>query len=156
MKPSRVHNFGTYFISATTWERRSLFQTERTATLFIETLYVYRSRSAYELHEFVVMPNHFHVILTPTDVTLERALQFIKGGFSHRYGKEVNAKTEVWQRGFTDHRIRDGEDYVQHRNYLVTNPVKAGLCSEPSQYKYSSASGLYELDAVPQRLKPVT
>lgn len=102
------------------------------------------------------MPNHFHSILTPTDVTLERALQFIKGGFSHRFGKEVNAKAEIWQRGFTDHRIRDAEDYVQHRNYLIMNPVKAGLCSEPNQYRYSSASGLYKLDAVPQRLKPVT
>ena len=155
MKPGRVHNFGTYFVSATTWGRRTLFQAERTATLFIDTLYVYRTRSAYELHEFVVMPNHFHLLLSPTEVTLERALQYIKGGFSRRFGVEANSKAAIWQRGFTDHRIRDAEDYAKHRQYLITNPVTAGLCAEPNEYKFSSASDVYELDPVPQRLKPL-
>ncbi len=122
----------------------------------METLYLYRSRAAYLLHEFVLMPNHFHLILSPMDVTLERAVQLMKGGFSHRFGLEVSSKMEIWQRGFTDHRIRDAEDYAKHKRYLIMNPVEARLCSEPKQYKYSSASGSYELDAVPQRLKPLS
>ena len=156
MKPARVHNFGTYFISTQTWGRRSVFQTEKAASLFIEILYLYRSRAAYLLHEFVLMPNHFHLILTPVEITLERAIQLIKGGFSHRFRLEVNSKMEIWQRGFTDHRIRDVEDYAKHKRYLIMNPVEAGLCAEPKEYKYSSAAGSYELDPIPQRLKPLT
>lgn len=41
----------------------------------------------YLLHEFVVMPDHFHLILTPTGITLERAMQCIKGGFSFQLNK---------------------------------------------------------------------
>ena len=81
MKPTRVHNFGTYFVTAATWERRSLFGSDPWAKLFLKTLYEYRATGKYLLHEFVLMPDHFHLITTPLDVPLERALQFIKGGF---------------------------------------------------------------------------
>jgi REP-associated tyrosine transposase len=64
------------------FQRKSLFQVEKIASLFIEVLMNYRSEKKYLLHEFVVMPDHLHLIITPTQITLERALQLIKGGFS--------------------------------------------------------------------------
>ena len=101
------------------------------------------------------MPNHFHLILTPNGITLERAVQLIKGGFSHRAGKEISKNLEVWQRGFTDHRIRDAEDYAKHRQYILQNPIEARLCQKAEDYPYCSAAPGFELDPVPQRLKPV-
>ncbi len=68
---------------------------------------------------------------------------------------ERGRNLEVWQSGFTDHRIRDYADYEHHVEYLRFNPVRAGLCASPEQFVYSSASGLYSQDGVPQRLKPV-
>jgi hypothetical protein len=68
---------------------------------------------AYLLHEFVLMPDHLHLLITPT-VALERAMQLIKGGFSYRAKKELGTNAEIWQRGFADHRIRDAEDYDRH------------------------------------------
>jgi len=70
------------------------------------------------------MPEHVHLLLTPgAEITLERALQLIKGGSSHAMGAELGRKGEVWQRGFTDHRIRNGEDFERHREYIHRNPV---------------------------------
>jgi putative transposase len=51
------------------------------ADLLIDTLLDYRRQQKFLLHEFVVMPNHIHLILTPQGITLERSIQFIKGGF---------------------------------------------------------------------------
>jgi putative transposase len=144
---------GTFFISTQTFERRALLQSERMAELFLKTLLHYREQYKYLLHEFVVMPNHFHVLITPAEA-LERAVQFIKGGFSYRAKKELGLLHEIWQRGFSDHRIRGFADYVQHRNYIHLNPVRAGLVYKPEEYSYSSASGRYVLDEIPQRLKP--
>ena len=93
--------------------------------------------------------------MTPEDITLERSMQFIKGGFSHRAGKEVAPNLEIRQRGFADHRIRDAGDYLQHREYIRQNPVQARLCAKPEDYPHSSAGSSIPLDAVPQRLKPV-
>jgi putative transposase len=152
----RVHNFGTYFVTTQTWMRRSLFQVDELAKLFVRTIYEYRVQQHYLMHEFVLMRNHAHLIITPTGITLERAMQLIKGGFSHRVGKTGRATTEVWQRGFTDHRIRDDEDFLRHREYIHLNPVRAGMCSHPQEYLYSSANPMYKTDPIPQRLKPVS
>jgi putative transposase len=117
VKPTRaISPRGTYFVTFITWDRRRLFVVEAYARLFLKTLYSYRRQGKFQLHAFVLMPEHVHVLLTPpNDVTLERAIQFIKGGYSHAFGLEFR-RGEVWQRGFTDHRIRDAEDFANHRD----------------------------------------
>jgi putative transposase len=155
VKPKRepaTNNGQTYMITSSTWERRELFRNERWAKLLIETLYHYRGQ-AYLLHEFVVMPDHIHVLISP-QASLEKTVQFIKGGFSYRAKKELASKMEVWQKGFQDHRIRDASDYLIHVSYIHNNPVKEHFCGRPEECPYSSAHPGCELDAVPQGLKP--
>ena len=85
MKPTRLMSPpGTYFVTFSTFQRRRFFVVEKYARLFLKTLYGYRRLGKFELQAFVLMPDHVHLILTPAaDVTLERALQLIKGGYSH-------------------------------------------------------------------------
>ena len=145
----------TYFVSASCWEKQHLLQSARMADLFIKVLYHYREQTKYLLHEFVVMPNHFHLLLTPSE-TLERAMQLVKGGFSFRAKKELRFGGEVWQTSFYDHRVRDSGEYENMRIYVHQNPVRAGLVNRAEDYPYSSANPKFQLDEVPQRLKPVT
>jgi REP element-mobilizing transposase RayT len=56
---------GTYFVAASTFHKKALLQSERMARLFVKTLVEYRDQRKYELHEYVVMPDHFHVLITP-------------------------------------------------------------------------------------------
>jgi len=155
MKPQREHatnNAQTYMVTSPTWERRALFHAEPWAKLLVDTFYHYRG-TAYLLHEFVIMPDHFHALITP-QTSLEKAVQFIKGGFSYRAKKELGSNMEVWQKGFQDHRIRDASDWAMHVSYIHANPVKERLCEHPDEFPYSSAHAGFELDAVPQGLKP--
>jgi len=155
MKPKREHatnNSQTYMVTSSAWERRALFRNERWAKLLIETLYKYRG-SGYLLHEFVIMPDHIHVLITPL-TSLEKAVQFIKGGFSYRAKKELGSNVEIWQKGFSDHRIRDANDYALHISYIHENPVKERFCQSSEEFPYSSANSGFELDAAPQGLKP--
>jgi len=140
-------------VTTSTWERRALFQNDPWAQLLIDTLYHYRG-SAYLLHEFVVMPDHLHVLVTPL-TSLEKAVQFIKGGFSYRAKKELASNMEVWQKGFSDHRVRDASDYRIHVVYTRQNPVRKNLCAKAEDYPYSSAHAGFDLDGLPQGLKPV-
>lgn len=130
MKPDRTHNFGTYFVTAIADSHKHLFQSEPMALLLIDTILKYRDDSKFHLHDFVIMPNHCHFIVTPAE-SLERAVQFIKGGYSFRVKKELKRTFEIWQRGFTDHRVRDYDDYLRCKEYLVMNPVRKGLCLAP-------------------------
>ena len=139
-------------VTSSTWERRALFRNVQWAKLLIDTICHYRG-IAYLLHEFVIMPDHFHVLITPL-TSLEKAIQFIKGGFSFRAKKELGSNMEVWQKGFSDHRIRDVEDYERHVLYIRENPIRKNLCKRAEDYAYSSAHTGFELDAAPQGLKP--
>jgi putative transposase len=117
------------------------------ARLFLKVLYGYRRQGRYALHAFVLMPEHFHLLLTPSGgVTLERALQLIKGGYSHAAGQEFNKKMEIWERGFTDHRVRDLADFENHKEYIHRNPLERGLVENASQYRYCSAYPGFKLD----------
>ena len=154
MRPTRQQTASgyTYFVTSQTWERRTLFRNEKSAELFLETLQSYRGR-AYLLHEYVLMPEHFHILITPS-VTLERAVQFIKGGFSYRVKKELQSSMEIWQTGFSDHRIRNAEDYQIHVDYIWRNPVGRKLVESAADYPYCSAYSGSLKDEVPQWLKP--
>lgn len=101
------------------------------------------------------MPDHFHLLLTiDVETTIERAIQFIKGGFAFRAGKELGMRAPIWQKGYYDARVWDPQQYAKAREYIHNNPVKRGLADEPRLYPYSSACSRFELDAPPQGLKP--
>lgn len=149
-------NARTFFVTSSILGKQSLLQSERSAKLLIEVLYHYRAEGKFRLHEFVVMPDHFHVVLTvDAGVTIERAVQFIKGGFSFRAGREFGWKGEVWQKGFSEVRILDRESYEKHCEYIKKNPVEARLAREPEEFPFSSAYPGYELDPPPKGLKPL-
>jgi putative transposase len=86
------------------------------------------------------MPNHVHILMTvPGEMSLEKTMQLIKGGFSFRANKELGFRGEIWQRGFSDVRIVDELSFQQHREYIENNPVKAGLSNSPEEFPYGSA-----------------
>ena len=105
--------------------------------------------SGYTLHAYVVMPDHLHVLLTPKDA-IEKSVQLIKGGFSFRAKRELGWNGEVWQPGFTDHRIRDSEDWEKHLEYIRLNPVEARLVEDSVLYEWMD----FPNRNFPQGLKP--
>ena len=111
------------------------------AQLLVDVLAENGRKKRFLLHAFVIMPNHFHLLLTPAEeIALEKALQFIKGGFSYRAKREFHVAFEIWQASFVNHRIRDAEDYKHHHTYIWENPVRAGLSERPELFAWSSAS----------------
>jgi putative transposase len=114
----------TFFMTTVTWQRVPIFRKEARARLLIDVLLDYRDQGKYLLHEFVIMPDHLHALLTPAaEISVERAVQFIKGGYSYRLRKVE--KIQVWQESFTNHRVRDFDDYQRHCEYVRLNPVRA-------------------------------
>ncbi len=156
--PKRYRSIpGTYFVTSRTWESRAIFKTAPPCEIFVASLLRYRDAGCFELHVFVLMPDHFHVLLTPSDDTsLERAVQFIKGGSARAIREALHFRFPVWQRGFSDHRIRDAADYDVHVRYVANNPVKRHLVAHAAEYPWLSSSRSFLMDEVPQGLKPLS
>jgi len=142
----------SYFVTTKCAQGRIVFQIPENAQILIDVLYRHREKRAYLLHEFVVMPDHLHLMLTPCNTTtLEKAMQLIKGGSSFEIHKRRGTKQEIWQQGFHDWTIRDAADWLSKTEYIAMNPVRAGLVETFRSWPYSSASGKFVLDPMPER-----
>jgi len=141
----------TYFVTAVAAQRRRLFQVTANAELLQRTILDYRSQGKFLLHAFVIMPDHFHALITPApDVSLEKAMQFIKGGFSFR----LKNKMDVWERSFNESQIMSAEKFKNCVRYVEENPVRRRLVSTPEDYPFSSANRSPS-DTMPAHLKSV-
>jgi putative transposase len=139
----------TYLVTAVTAQRHSLFQVTATAELLQQTILDYRSQGRFLLHAFVIMPDHFHALITPApDVSLQKAMQFIKGGFSFR----LKSKVDVWMRSFNESQIMTKEKFMNCVQYIEENPVRRGLASTPQLHPFSSAARV-PLDPMPLHLQ---
>jgi putative transposase len=142
----------TFFVTTKCGTGRHLLQSERNAMLFIEVLRSYVASKKFKVSDFVVMPDHVHMLLTVgPDMTIERAMQYIKGGFSYRLKKETAYAGEVWQRGYSEVRVEDRRSFEEHRRYIAENPVKAGLVASAEMFPFSF---IYLAKRKQQGLKP--
>ena len=111
----------TFFATTKTSEGRPLLQSERNATLMIDVLRSYVAARKFRLHDFVIMPDHLHLLIT------------VDGGMTK---KETGYLGEVWQRGFSEVRVDSRQSFLQHREYIAGNPVKAGLVDSSEKFPY--------------------
>ncbi len=132
LQPSRI-----FFATTNTSMNRRLLQSERNAVLLIDVLLSLVAERKFKLHDFVIMPNHVHLLIeVDGDMSIEKAMQLIKGRFSHRLSHEFGNKGEVWQRGFTEVQVLNRQNLEAHRAYIAENPVKAGLAASAEEFPY--------------------
>ncbi|UWZ82734.1 REP-associated tyrosine transposase [Occallatibacter riparius] len=129
-----------FFATTNTFQGKFLLQSERNATLLIEVLRTCATASRFRVLDFVVMPNHLHLLVEVRDgMSIEKAMQLVKGGFSYLLKKEAGYLGEVWQKGYSEVRVMDERSLAQHRAYIAQNPVKAGLAPAPDEWPYCYA-----------------
>lgn len=120
---------------------------------FVTELMRSRREDGFLLHAFVVMPEHVHLVLTPTRVELSKSLSNMKrrtAQYTLARWRQANLETTAvtapdggqrfWLRGGGyDRNIRDEGELVEKVIYTETNPVRRGLVSTPSEWGWSSA-----------------
>jgi putative transposase len=115
--PLAPQEIRTFFTTSVTANRRRLFQTERNAELLLHVLQKNSQKGRFQLHAYVIMPDHIHLLLTPAEnISLEKAMQYIKGGFSF----QLKSPFDVWERSFKEHCIKGEQDYLHHLHYIET------------------------------------
>src|SRR5579863_1495603 len=94
----------------------------------------------YQLHAYVVMPNHVHLLVTPT-VVATRWLAPLKGFTAYRANELLGSHGQAfWQEESYDHLVRSEAQLDRIRSYIEENPVQAGLVSEAQWHPWSSAN----------------
>ncbi len=106
----------------------------------VEYSLLYSNGDRYRLHAWTIMPNHVHVLATPLGRhSLSEILQVWKS-FTARKANEILARSGTfWAPEYFDRAIRDEAHYANAAAYIAMNPVKAGLCGRPEDWRFSSA-----------------
>jgi len=101
-------------------------------------------KSRYDLIAYVVMPNHVHVLIkTYEKHSLSQVIHSWKSFTAHEIKKVLRkagfqSEQKIWQVEYWDRFMRDEKHFLQAVNYIIDNPVKAGLCTSPEQWPWSS------------------
>jgi len=113
-------------------------KTDAVATMMQNAL-LFHHDGKYRLHAWVIMPNHGHVLLTPLPGRhLDEITHSIKSYTAHEANKLLGRTGQFWQPEGFDRYIRNLNHFAAVVRYIHRNPVKAGLCKDASDWKYSS------------------
>ncbi|MBW4604061.1 MAG: transposase [Calothrix sp. FI2-JRJ7] len=146
------HQGGTYFFTLVTYDRYPWLCNEDARFALRTSMNRVRQKYPFKIDVFVLLPEHFHCILTLPEGDSDFATRWrlIKYLVTKRYAdklalqypisesRQKRGERNLWQRRFWEHLIRDDRDYENHCNYIHYNPVKHGLCNSPQDWKYSS------------------
>jgi putative transposase len=112
----------------------------RISECVLESIHEGHQRNMFRLKAYTLMPNHVHVLLTPT-VPLAKIMQQIKGVTARRANVILNRTDEpFWQDESFDHWVRNAAEGEKIRSYIERNPVVAGLVARPQDWAWSSTS----------------
>lgn len=101
----------------------------------------YLAGKKYELHAWVVMPNHVHMLITPIENSAIAAIAHsLKSFTAHRANRLLGRTGAFWQREYYDRAIRNGDHLRAEWEYVEANPLKAGLCARIEEWPFSSAN----------------
>jgi putative transposase len=93
----------------------------------------------FDLHAYVVMANHVHMLVTPC-VDPRKFMQSVKGYAAREANKILDRTGEpFWQSESYDHWVRTDEEFEKIRRYIEEDPVKAGLVMRAEDFRWSSA-----------------
>lgn len=109
------------------------------AELVVEAmLHLGNEMRRYDLHGFVVMSNHVHMLITP-NIDVVAIMKSLKGFTARQANDVLRLSGPFWQRESYDHLVRSATEFCRIRAYIENNPVRVGLVETPAQYRWSSA-----------------
>jgi REP element-mobilizing transposase RayT len=122
----------------------ALLRSPRLARL-VEGALLYFDAQRYRVHAWVVMPNHVHVLFTPLESwTLSSIVGSWKSFTAKQAGRLLNGRGSFWQEDYYDRFIRNRQHFTRAKEYIESNPVKAGLCAASEDWEFGSAARVSE------------
>lgn len=173
--PRQRHYYGLnhlHFITASTYRRARLFDSDRFRRRFIRTLAELRTEYEFKIIGYVLMPDHFHLLIWPSERAnpsqiiqrlKERTAKFILSNLEanreRRWCERMLASLKlppsvhlhgphrVWQRRFYDLNVWSEKKQREKLDYMHANPVTRGLVASADQWPWSSFRSYFLEDA---------
>jgi len=102
----------------------------------------YRDGKVFDLHAFSIMSNHVHIVFETLSESewhsdLPKLMQSLKRHTARQANIKLAREGPFWQDESYDRVIRDNEEYIRTVNYVLENPLKAGLVTRWEDWKWT-------------------
>ncbi len=129
----------TYYLTCCLDRRRPLFRRPGLAEFLISLYRAQRDLGNIALHGHVIMPDHYHVLLTLRgDTSISGVVRAVHSLFSRHCRATTKTRGRIWQTRFYDRVVRTESDWREKLNYLHGNPIRKRLAETPIEYPWSS------------------
>jgi len=120
-------------------DRQRCFVDDEDRTSYLATLLRVSERAHCDVHAYVLMPNHVHLLVTAREASAPAMMMHALGT---RYVRQFNARHErtgtLWEGRYRSSLIDSERYFLRCSRYIETNPVRAGMVSSPEEYRWSS------------------
>ncbi len=118
-------------------ERRRVFLDRQDARTFLWQLSTSVAALELDVHAFCLMPNHYHLVVGCRREALSRAMHRINGVYAAIFNAKYGRSGHLWGDRFALWQIRDDDHLRASCDYVLANPVRAGLCEHVTDWPWS-------------------
>jgi putative transposase len=130
----------TYHVTSRANAKNQVFFNYFSRKIMLLVIQEAKEKYGFRLHNFCIMPNHIHLLITPKSGTnLSRILQWIKTKSAKIWNCTFRSKDHLWGDRFFSRPVKDLKDYFSVHNYIDQNPIKEGLFNNAEEWKYCGA-----------------
>jgi REP-associated tyrosine transposase len=129
---------GTYHLTARGNRRQPIFRSDVDQELLLGLLARVVSALDWRVRSYCLMPNHFHLVVMIEHANLSRGMQQLNGRYAQLFNERYGLRGHLFQGRFHSTLIERDEHLLELTRYVVLNPVRAGLCVHPGEWRWSS------------------
>ena len=134
---STFPDFGVWHATTRGVERRKVFLNRGDARLFLAGLALAVEVHSLHVHVLCLMPNHYHLVVECLRDALSRALHRVNGVYAQEFNAKYGRSGHLWGDRFALWQVRDDEHLHAACEYVLANPVRAGLCERATDWQWS-------------------
>ncbi len=130
-------------------ERRPIFRSDQDREAFVQMLADAVKRFRWSVTAWVLMTNHFHLVLQTPEANLSRGMQWLNGTYADWFNRRHKRSGHLFQGRFKSFIIDKETYFTEVLRYVVLNPVRAKIVARPEEYRWSSYRATAGLEAAP-------
>jgi putative transposase len=156
-RPLRIEFAGAvYHVTSRGNERRPIFRTNHDRVAFLRFLGETVERFGWSITAWVLMSNHFHLVIRTAEPNLSRGMHWLNGRYAGWFNRTHHRSGHLFQGRFHAFLIDEEAYLAEVLRYVVLNPVRAGMVDRPEKYRWSSYRATGGFEAAPEWLDVAT
>ena len=154
-RPPRVQVAnGIYHVTIRGLRRGPIFLGDDDYALFLRLLARVVRKFGWEVHAYCLMTNHYHLLVSTPRPNISGGMCLLNGMYARTFNELHGFTGHAFERRFHATLVETEDHLIVVAGYIALNPVVAGLCDQPHQYRWSSYGATVRGDVTPPFLSP--